>query len=220
MTERINFALSTKGVDAQTRTFEGYGSVFGNVDLGDDIVQRGAFAKSLSAHKAAGTLPVMLWMHDRTKVPGKWLEVREEPRGLYVKGELARTPLGDEAYELLKMGALAGLSIGFVPVDDGYDRDGHRVLKRVDLHEVSIVSFPMNPAARVERVKDIREYERVLHYAAGLPSHKAKVVASTTWAEVKAALALPDDPDDAETAKVATAIVQQLQSATQRIKGL
>ncbi|WP_417464582.1 HK97 family phage prohead protease [Kordiimonas sp.] len=90
-------------------TFEGYGAIFGNVDRDGDVVEPGAFAESLKAR-----MPVLLWQHD-TKAPiGRFDEVREDEKGLYVKGRLSMQGRGAEAYELLRMGALDGLSIGFI----------------------------------------------------------------------------------------------------------
>jgi HK97 family phage prohead protease len=155
------------------REFEGRGSVFRNVDLGGDIVAPGAFKKSLSNHKRAGSLPQMFWMHDPSRVPGKWTDMRETDDGLHVKGVLADTPLGNEIHTLLKMDAVRGLSIGYQTTDADYDRDGNRIIKQADLWEVSVVSLPMNPLAQVVHVKSqlsaageyvptARELERIL----------------------------------------------------------
>jgi HK97 family phage prohead protease len=82
--------------------FEGHGAVFGNVDLGGDVILPGAFKRTLAEHKANGSLPAMFWMHNPDRVPGKWLEVAEDDKGLAVKGELAQTDLGKEIHILLK----------------------------------------------------------------------------------------------------------------------
>ena len=135
--------------------FDGHGAVFGNVDLGGDVILPGAFKRTLAEHKANGTLPAMFWMHRETSVPGKWLEIAEDDRGLPVKGELAPTELGKEIHTLLKMDAVGGLSIGYLPVPGQveYEADGVRILKEVDLFEVSIVAIPMNPKAQIAHVK-------------------------------------------------------------------
>jgi Escherichia/Staphylococcus phage prohead protease len=148
---KLSMPLEIKSLTA--REFEGYGSVFGNVDLGGDIVVPGAFAKSLNAHAENGSLPQMFWMHDPTRVPGKWLAMSEDDHGLYVKGQLAPTPLGDEMHALMKMDAVRGLSIGYMVGEDAYDKQGNRLLKAVDLWETSLVSLAMNPMARVAHVK-------------------------------------------------------------------
>lgn len=152
-------------------TFEGYGSVFNIVDGGDDIVLPGAFTESLAAQKAAGRLPAMLWQHRQSEPMGVYTSMEEDAIGLKVVGQLAlKTARGAEAYELMKMGALSGMSIGYMTRDDSWDRvTGVRSLKKVDLYEVSLVTFPMNDASRVSSVKgeievieNLRDAERFL----------------------------------------------------------
>lgn len=160
-------------VELEDRQFSGHGSVFNNVDLGDDIIVPGAFKASLAERKKSGVMPSMFWSHDPTKVAGKWIEMKEDSRGLWVKGELAPTPLGNEVHELMKMEAVSGLSIGFQIRDQDYDKAGNRIIKAVDLWEVSVCAIPMNPMARVHHVKTQtsergeyvptpREFERIL----------------------------------------------------------
>jgi HK97 family phage prohead protease len=100
-------------------------------------------------------MPAMLWMHDSTTPIGLWLSLKEDANGLAVQGRLAlRTQKGSEAYELLKMGALTGLSIGYRVVASRIDAARKaRVLTDVDLFEISVVTFPANEAARVDEVK-------------------------------------------------------------------
>lgn len=135
------------------REFEGHAAIFGNVDLGGDIVAQGAFSHSLEQHRKAGTLPPMFWMHNPSQVPGIWREMKEDSKGLRVVGELVETQLGDEMRTLLKKKAVRGLSVGFVPVDIDFDKRGHRILKQVDLWEASLVSLAMNPRAKVTSMK-------------------------------------------------------------------
>lgn len=144
-------ALELKALDE--RELEGHGSVFKNVDLGGDVVLPGAFARTLAEHKRAGTLPQMFWMHSPAEVPGAWEDMREDERGLYVRGVLADTVLGNEMRTLVRMKAVRGLSIGYRLRDWDYDSDGNRLLKEIELWEVSLVSLAMNPLARVEAAK-------------------------------------------------------------------
>ena len=173
-TQKISVSLEIKSLNS--KEFEGYGSVFNNVDLGGDIIVRGAFKRSLAKHKSDGTLPQMFWMHKPDMVPGVWREMSEDSKGLYVRGELADTQLGNEIHTLLKMKAVRGLSIGYVPEDTDFDSDGNRLLKEVDLWEVSPVSLAMNPLAKIEAVKSRlsgngeyvpteREFEQLLRKA-------------------------------------------------------
>jgi len=142
-------ALDPRGV------FSGYASVFGALDQQNEIVAPGAFTRSLGQWRKQGRLPAMLWMHDPTQPVGLWLSVKEDSNGLAVDGRLAlRTQKGGEAYELLKMGALTGLSIGYRVIASRIDAARKaRVLTDVDLFEISLVTFPANEAARVDDVK-------------------------------------------------------------------
>jgi len=132
--------------------FEGYGAVFGNTDRDGDVVAKGAFADSLKSR-----LPALLWQHNAKEPIGRFDVVREDERGLFVKGRLAQSGRGAEAYELLKMGALNGLSIGFVTKEAMRNSAaGTRTIKRADLMEVSLVTFPANELARIESVKQVQ----------------------------------------------------------------
>lgn len=151
MHQTLNIPLELKALT--DREFEGHGAIFGNVDLGGDIIIPGAFKKSLARHKSAGSVPAMFWMHQADKVPGAWHEMREDDKGLYVKGELVDTPLGNEMRTLLDKKAVRGLSIGYQTIERDFDKDGNRLLKELDLWEVSIVSLAMNPLAQVDKIK-------------------------------------------------------------------
>jgi HK97 family phage prohead protease len=165
---------------------EGYGSVFDVVDNGGDIVAAGAFKRSL----ASGRKVKMLLQHDPADVIGVWDEVAEDGQGLRLKGRLL-TAVGKarEAYELVKAGALDGLSIGYRTVKS-LDRNGRRVILDADLWEVSLVTFPMNEAARIDAVKaaDLteRELERVLTQDAGLTRSVARKLMAGGYDAVKA----------------------------------
>lgn len=183
--ETRSFSLSLKAVGTDG-TVEGYGSVFGVRDNYDDVIAAGAFLESLKAHKAAGTMPAMLWQHEADDPIGIWTEMGEDSTGLRIKGQLClETSQGKEAYALLKMGAINGLSIGFmsVPGTSVYKDDGVRVLNQIDLWEVSLVTFPANESARVTNVKSssfkelktIRQAEQALRDA-GLPADAAKAL--------------------------------------------
>lgn len=155
-----SFALQIKAA-GDDGTVEGYGSVFGVRDNYDDVIAKGAFVQSLKDHKAAGTMPAMLWQHDADKPIGVWTEMVEDEKGLRIKGQLAmETVKGKEAHALLKMGALNGLSIGFISKEWAYDRDTEvRTLTAIDLWEVSLVTFPANEKARVTNVKSADELQ-------------------------------------------------------------
>jgi HK97 family phage prohead protease len=164
-----------------TGVFSGYGSVYDVVDDGGDIIKAGAFAASLAEWGTKGRAPAMLWQHSMREPIGAWEVVRETDKGLFVQGQLAlKTQRGAEAYELMKMGALSGLSVGFMTREDSRDqKTGIRTIKQADLWEISPVTFPMNDAARISAVKNIEEItdfksaERLLREAGGFSRSEA-----------------------------------------------
>ncbi len=128
----------------------GYASLFGKRDQGGDVVQKGAYAASLAKLAAGGRAVKMLWQHDPTQPIGVWDEVREDATGLWVKGRiLTEVEKGREAAALLTAGAIDGLSIGYRTVKAERDGKGQRHLQELELWEVSLVTFPMLPEARV-----------------------------------------------------------------------
>jgi uncharacterized protein len=128
----------------------GYASVFGKADQGGDVVQKGAYAASLKRLAARAGRVKMLWQHDPAQPIGVWDEVREDATGLWVKGRiLNEVEKGREAAALLAAGAIDGLSIGYRTVRAERDGKGQRLLSELELWEVSLVTFPMLPEARV-----------------------------------------------------------------------
>jgi len=154
--ETRDFSFEVKEVN-DGGIFTGYGSVFGVVDSYDEIVAPGAFSESLAAHKAKGTMPAMLWQHRSAEPLGVYTEMTEDSIGLKITGQIAlKTQRGAEAYELLKMGAISGLSIGFMTREERLDKvTGIRTLTKLNLWETSLVTFPANDAARVAGVKSV-----------------------------------------------------------------
>lgn len=149
-TKRADVALSR--VD-ETGAFEGYASLFGVMDTSGDIVTPGAFAATLRKRGAAGVK--MLWQHLPAEPIGVWTEIVEDARGLKVKGRLdLSVARAREALSLIRQGALDGLSIGFRTLRAANDRaSGARRLLEVDLWEISIVTFPALPQARIGAVR-------------------------------------------------------------------
>ena len=166
--------------DEENGKFAGYASIFGNKDLGNDVVDKGAFTSSL--RKKSPKQIKMLFMHKTDEPIGVFEKMEEDEKGLKVEGRLALgTQRGKEVYELMKMGAIDGLSIGYKVDAKGYnyDDDGKkRHLKNVDLMEISAVTFPMNPKARIRKVKGadttIREWEDILRDV-GLSRNESKM---------------------------------------------
>lgn len=202
--------------DGRFRQIEGYGAVFGNVDSYNEIIAPGAFTKSIATKE-----PKMAWQHDLRTLIGRWDEVREDDHGLMMRGRVAtRTERGAEAAELLEMGALKGLSIGFNTVKSEVDHEsGIRRLTEIDLWEVSLVSVPANPLANVTGFKSIettREFEAALRKM-GFSRADAKCIAShgfTAWASQRDA---GDDAETAEQQREAAEIAASLKTTLERI---
>lgn len=133
----------------QRGVFAGYASLFGVPDSAGDVVMPGAFAASLARRTPRGIR--MLFQHDAGQPIGTWLELREDGRGLFVRGRLsAEVQQAEELRHLLEDGAIDGLSIGFRAVLATRDRaTRRRRLTRIDLWEISLVTFPMLEGARV-----------------------------------------------------------------------
>lgn len=177
--------------DDSAMTFSGYGAVFGNVDSYGDVIQRGAFRETLAAARKSGNWPSMLAQHGgfsaEDMMPiGVWTTMEEDDAGLKLEGRLADTTRGREAHALLKMQprpALNGLSIGYIAKEWSVRTrpdEPRRTLKAVELLEVSLVTFPANPKARVTGVKAAdmteRELERVLTQDARFTRSEARAL--------------------------------------------
>lgn len=175
----VKFSQAGDGTDTTEMTFSGYGAVFGNLDSCGDVIQKGAFKDTLREAKKNDQWPAMLMQHggwgmgadDMTPV-GIWTGMEEDEVGLKVEGKLADTPRGIEAYKLMKMTprpAITGMSIGYYAKEfilGTKPEEPRRLLKKVELVEVSLVTFPANGKARVQSVKnvipDIRIAEQAL----------------------------------------------------------
>ena len=179
--KQISRPFELKAID-ENGVFEGYGSGFGNEDWCRDIVEKGAFAKSLAAHKLKGTFPSMSWQHYAEKVVGVYEEMREDDYGLFLRGRLLKddVALAREAYALMKAKAITGLSVGIRVQIEEYDRNSDvRTIKEAELWEVSLVTWPANDLARVENVKSIKDViglERYLREAGGVSRKEAREV--------------------------------------------
>ena len=137
--------------DMQGLAIQGYASLFNRPDQSGDIVKKGAYQKSLSQKSKDKIAIKMLWQHDPTQPIGIWDEVYEDDRGLFVKGRiLQEIQAGQEALVLLEAGAIDGLSIGYRTVESTKNSHGGRDLREIELWEVSLVTFPMLPDARVD----------------------------------------------------------------------
>lgn len=165
--------------------FEGFAAIFNKVDRGHDVILPGAFDKTL--HRRKPRKIKMLHQHDPRNIIGVWDEFTIEKKGLFAKGHLLlEIPAAKQTHLLMKAGALDSLSIGFMTIDDSFDRDNHaRILKEVDLLEVSTVAIPMQEDAIITVVKGLGpdeletkiDLERALRKA-GFSRSTAKYVCS------------------------------------------
>jgi HK97 family phage prohead protease len=201
-------AFELKKEPDEDGVFEGYASVFDVVDQGMDVVAKGAFTKSLGS----GRKVKMLWQHDTGKVIGVWDEMREDERGLFVKGRLLKdVALGREAMALMRAGAIDSMSIGYRTVEATAEAGGRvRKLIELDLFEVSVVTFPMNESARVTDIKSIRterEFEAFLRDA-GYSRKEAAAITLHGWKAIEGQR--DAGSVDAEQDEVMTAFIEQL----------
>jgi uncharacterized protein len=152
--ERRDFNLKIKSLD-DAGTFVGLGAVYGNVDLGNDVIDPGAFSRTLSPGKS---WPI-LWQHDAASPIGH-CKITDTPQGLQVAGTLMLSdPTAQKAYTFMKAGVVKGLSIGYETIQSTYDGD-IRHLTELRLWEISCVTFPMNESAQVSGVKALSDDER------------------------------------------------------------
>lgn len=197
--EHLEFKFASEGIDAKTGEFAGYGAVFGNIDTHGDVIAPGAFKESLGEWKARGSLPVMKLMHGTAANPftgsdlpiGKWKEMREDSRGLYVEGKLSGmdTDRGRFHYALMQDGALNALSIGYKAVrhSRGMTPQIKRSLEVVKLSEVSLVPEGSNSQSLVTDLKSfwdegedptVREFKNFLRDVAKFSKSRSEAIAS------------------------------------------
>jgi HK97 family phage prohead protease len=191
--------------------FEGYASIFNNVDDGFDVVLEGAF-KEFARTKDGKTL--VLHQHRSSDVIGK-ADVNQDAKGLYVKGQLVlEDPLAQRVYTHMKAGTLDGMSIGYdvLPGGASFTEAGVRRLEALKLWEVSVVTFGMNELAKIETVKaagnivSIREFEDFLRDAGGFSNRQARAIAEGGF---KALQSARDEPN-ADAGAIATLLEQRL----------
>lgn len=198
MLKTKDFALKLDEV-SEDGTFVGYGSIFGNLDSYGEVVEPGAFTRSLARHAKEKSKPLLLWQHRSDQPLGVWEALEEDAKGLKGTGRLLKgVRQADEAYILMKAGAIQGLSIGYREIKVEPDGNNRR-LKELDLLEISIVSFPANRRASITAVKSermeefarrlrdgepmpVKEFEDILREA-GVPKAMAVQIASVGYAK-------------------------------------
>ncbi|EGR0698808.1 HK97 family phage prohead protease [Vibrio parahaemolyticus] len=147
--KNLDIQIKSFDDDGETGVFTAYANVKWCVDRARDCTVDGCFKWDKTR------LPKMLLQHDYTKVVGTWLEIEEDDVGLRVKGQLAiNTQLGRETYELLKLGALDSLSIGYIIRKERFDtKENINYLEDIEIREISIVTFECNQQSLIDSVK-------------------------------------------------------------------
>lgn len=210
----ISVVLEDKGI-GEDGVITGYGAVFDNIDRGGDIIVPGAFGASL---KAGGPGKVkMLMFHDPMRPIGVWDEIVEDKLGLKMKGRLLLdVDDGLKAHRLMRAGAVDGLSIGYRATVHNWDSGRKaRIIEKVDLWEVSIVTFPMNERARATVKGEIvlpsdRELEAMLRDGARLSIRDAKAAVSVIRNALRDGGETADGPRDEVRPEAITSALDDL----------
>ena len=190
--ETKDFDFQINVIEESTGVITGYGSVFGNVDSWGDVVEKGAFLRTIEQRK----IPI-LWQHNSDEPIGLWDEISEDDYGLKMRGHLLIDDVAKakEAYALVKSGVVNGLSIGYIPKDYSYDVENYRHISDVNLYEVSLVTFPANEKAIITDIKsddlNIRRAEKAL-VDAGFSHKLAKTILAKGF---KSAIVRDEQPD-------------------------
>jgi HK97 family phage prohead protease len=178
----FDFALETKALD-DSGHIEGLAAGYGNEDFGGDVMLPGSITKSLTGKSR---IPMLMY-HDHKRPAGVWTDFTETADGLLVKGRISMsTSDGKEAYGLVKDGALGGLSIGMHKVKARMVGKARHIYDAI-LHEISLVTVPLNERTQVLSVKDlvtngelptVRQFEDFLRDAGGFSKSLAAAIAS------------------------------------------
>jgi len=207
MRQTLDFPLELKeGAVDSKGVFEGYASTFGGEpDSQQDVVAPGAFANTIKKGGRNGTGVAMLWQHDHNLPIGTWMRIAEDDKGLAVQGKVSTDakPNGIPVYEMLRDGAIRGLSIGYETKKFSLDKKtGVRTIEDVRLWEISPVVFPANFNTIITNVKDMmqaktpREFEDALRDA-GLSRKQAAYVVSLCKEKLDLRDAGSDEADQA-----------------------
>ncbi len=193
-------------------TFTGYGSVFGTLDSYREIVAPGAFTESIAQIKASGEPLPALWQHYSSEPIGGYSLLEEDDRGLKVSGWLLKDDVvrAREAYALMKARVVRGLSIGYYVLEDSWnEKDRIRTLNKLELAEISIVTYPANPDAQIDAIKSriahgalptLSQFEQILREA-GFSKSQSAVIANRGLKHLLDRSESGSDGDDNRTVK-------------------
>lgn len=171
--QNTEFKMSAEG----GLTFSGYASVFGGVDSYNDTIEAGAYKSTIIDRER----PVQLRWNHYGPVIGKFTEMREDEKGLFVTGELTKGhSVAEDAAALLRHGAISGLSIGYI-VKDSEQKGAIRHLKDIELIEISVVETPADNNAHIESVKSatkLKDVEQILRLKGFSQKEATEIVAT------------------------------------------
>ena len=172
----VPFALEMKELNADNKffQFEGYASTFGNIDRTDDVIVNGAFSKSIAQLQSDLKQLPILWQHDRDTPLGVYFEVKEDEKGLFVKGRMPKsdTFVSGRVIPQMEVGSITKMSIGFWIMEREYrEDDGVRIIKEADVFEISLVTLPANPKADITGMKSLDEVKTLADIESFLKSH-------------------------------------------------
>lgn len=147
-----------KDADEKSGIVKGYGSVFGNIDSDGDIINKGAYTKTISEN---GNRVKYLYQHDMDKPLGKMLNLYEDEKGLVFEAQIPKTTLGKDVMELMKAGVITENSVGILPIKKEMV-EGNRHINEVKLYEISAVTLAANDQATMLDVKGNFDKDKVL----------------------------------------------------------
>lgn len=143
--------------DEKMGIVKGYGSIFGNVDSDGDIINKGAYKKTIQEN---GSRVKYLYQHDMDKPIGKMVHLEEDDKGLVFEAQVPKTRLGMDVIELMKAGVITENSVGILPIQKGMNGQ-YRELNEVKLFEVSAVTLAANDQAMIVDVKGNNDPEKI-----------------------------------------------------------
>lgn len=190
-------------------TIEGYAAFFDNVDSYGDIIEKGAFTKTLQENR---NRIKVLWQHDINEPIGKPFAMEEDSKGLYIKAQISQTDTGRKAMTLMRDGVIDEMSIGYDVIKDDFKK-GNRMLKEVRLWEFSPVTFAANEKAKITSAKNFSDL---------LYNLKQEAISAQ---DIKSAIAhlqalLKRNEPEESTPDVKSEEEKQLQSILKMIRGL
>jgi len=150
--------------------FSGYASIFNIIDSQNDLILKGAFSESILQKKQK---LILLWQHDHNQPIGKITKLKEDKNGLHISGELVLDiSKAFDVYHMLKNDILDSFSIGYTPIKFSYkktsDLNDIRIIEKLKLWEISLVTFPANNFAKLENISNIenplKDYKEIDEY--------------------------------------------------------